>query len=319
MDLYFQSGEFYAEGSSTWWTLLELFISFLGILAGALVSIFVFWKGRRIEINSENERLNELEIFVKNYIRDLKIPIEKQVKSIEQTVEKLKSTSEQDYSPDNLVNLHMKGLLWINRGDLYKIFVTRKIGDKNVKAELFREFNAKCDYIDAFASDYKETFDFFMKKYEKYESDWNQNFKLITMLRNRMNKELLANLRINKDFRYPFADAFNKLFVGWAKIKDYREPFVASKELLAPIIELCEKSEMDDHTLKFIEISNECLHAQDNLLAIKGFVSTNFGNMKDKLLEAGQKLNEIVDKYDELKTDNSKSPSFIKSIFQTIE
>lgn len=318
MDFIFQSGEFYND-ESVWWTLLELLISFLGILAGALVSIFVFWKGQRIETNKEKERLNDLEQFVKNYIRDLKIPIDKQVKSLEETIKKLELPTEQDYSPDNMVNLHMKGISWINRGDLYKIFVTRKIGDRDLKGQLFREFNSKCDYIDAFSGDYKETFDYFMRKYEKYENDWNQDFKLITQLRNRMNKEFLAAVKLDKDFKYPFIEPFNVLFLGWAKVKDFREPSIAAKELLTPLIELCEKSAMDDYTLRFIEISNDCLHTQDNVVAVKNFIKANLGNMNKKLIEAGNKLSEIIDKYDELKTDDRKAPSFIESIFQTVD
>lgn len=317
MDFYFQSGEFYND-ENVWWTLLELLISFLGILAGAIVSIFVFWKGHRVETNNEKERLNTLEQYVKNYIRDLKVPIEKQVNSINETIKKLDLPTEQDYSPDNLVNLHMKGISWINRGDLFKAFVTRKIGDPALKTQLFREFNGKCDYVDAFSGDYTETFSYFMKKYEKYQDDWNQNFKLISHLRNRMNKEFLIKVKENKDFKYPFIEPFNALFLNWAKSKDFREPSIAAKELLTPLIDLCEKSQMDDYTLRFIEIANDCLHTHDNVLALKYFVKTNLGNMNTKLIEAGEKLNGIMDKYDELKTDNKEAPSFIKSIFQTV-
>ncbi len=57
---------------------LEILASFLGVFAGAGASIYVFRKGKIIEDRKDIERLNSLEQYVKDYIRDLSIPIKKQ-------------------------------------------------------------------------------------------------------------------------------------------------------------------------------------------------------------------------------------------------
>lgn len=131
-----------------------------------------------------------------------------------------------------------------------------------------------------------------------------------------MNREFLSKIKEDDKHTYPFIEPFNKLFIDWTKVADFREPGVASKAFLRPLIRLCENSKMDDNTLKFIEVGNECLYANDNLIALKAFVKTNLDNMNKKLLQAGEILSKIVDKYDEIRTDNKEAPSFLNFLFR---
>ncbi|MEI9921408.1 MAG: hypothetical protein WDO14_21875 [Bacteroidota bacterium] len=150
MDFIFQSGEFYGSESSIFWNLFEPIVTLFGILAAALISIYVFWKGEHLKLQADLDRLNGIERFTANYIQDLSKPLSKQIDTLAETIKKLSDTEDHDHAPQNLVNLHTKGLAWINKGDLFRIYIELKGGKKDEKLDLFREFNGHCDYIDAF-------------------------------------------------------------------------------------------------------------------------------------------------------------------------
>lgn len=298
------------------WKIAELIITFLGIVAGAGVSIYVFTKGQRLETEKELQRLNSLETYIIGFIKDLQIAVAKQSSSLLVIAEQLKTNSQQNVSAESIVTLHIDGVKWISQEDLYKIFVTRKIGKEETKKKLFQEFNAHCDYIGNFKSNWTNTFDYFQRKYETYEQSWNENFKLTSRLLDTMKVRYEETNKAGNDAPYPFLLEVDNLMGTYSKLPNYREPPVAVDNFITPLQVLCRATVGDNNAIHFLHYTNDCLHAYDNHQGLREFTIEQLTFINTGLLKAGTELLTVVDSYEKMPTVGSES--FIDSLRSSV-
>ncbi len=65
----------------------------------------------------------------------------------------------------------------------------------------------------------------------------------------------------------------DKLFHGWSQMKDFRERKVAVPSLLLPLQTLCRQTNGNPDAIKFLQLINGCLLADENIRHIKTFIS----------------------------------------------
>lgn len=140
MDIVFQSGEFYNTENNLW-TIVGLIVNFLGIVAGALVAIYVFKLAKSAEEKKENQRLLELEQYIRLAIANLSTPITQQLDALKDFYKELSKRNNVHHAPQEIITFHTKTMSWISHEDFHKIFVQLKTGDLVQKSELIRELN----------------------------------------------------------------------------------------------------------------------------------------------------------------------------------
>lgn len=272
MDIIYHSGDFYNEDSQIW-TLLNILASVVTGLISAWIAIYIFRRGVKIdklkEQKKEEERLKDLEEYIKANIELLSKPIDKQVESHLRLTKKLKSKVEQDYDPEEITSLHTKNLKRIDHTDLYKIFVTRKNGDLQKRAELFQNLSADIDFIDTSSRSFRGTLKYFKEKYELYISLWKRDMTKINELKNFINVDVEISKTVPEQDQ--FYVELNKIFKEFSKKKDYTEPDVAIVEFIAPLRQLCDNQEADRRVVLISNLSIKCFYAHQNLTALKHF------------------------------------------------
>ena len=302
MDIVFQSGEFYNEDNQLW-TLLNILASIATGLISAWIAIYIFRRGVKIEklreLEKEDERLRDLEEYIKANISLLSRPIDKQVESYLRFTKKLKSKVEQDYDPEEITSLHTKNLKRIDHTDFYKIFVTRKKGELQKRVELFQYLSADIDFIDTSLKSFRGTLKYFKGKYELYISLWNRNMTKINELKNFINVDVeIAKTVPEQD---PFYITMNKIFKEFPKKKDYTEPDVAIIEFIEPLRKLCDNQVADRRAVLMSNLSMKCFYAHQNLTALKHFTWRIIVDKAIQLRKSKKRMTKTLKEIDELK------------------
>jgi hypothetical protein len=262
---------------------VEIGVNFLGILTGAGISIVVFWLGIRAEKRKEIKRLRELDTYIKDELNNLRIPINAQIKSIKKFSMKLSKKENLDHAPEYYINLHSKNIKWISQDILYKIFITGKKGNIVKRSESFRKLNADLDYIDTVADDLKQSFNYFMETYSKNEKVWNDNMVAISTKKDDMAIQAKHELELDPNYDYSFLKSVDNLMYEWSMIENYREAYIAVENLLLPLQTICRASDSDPNSLLLLKYSNNCIHANENIIAIKHFTKRGILSMAVRL------------------------------------
>lgn len=299
MDFIFQTGEFINE-ESPFYTILGIVVSFLGILAGAVVSILVFKNGTDLERKKEEQRLSDLESYIKIGIEHLYNPINKQIEATKLFLRDLTATSEPNFAPEKIVSLHTKNIKWINPEDFHKIFIRNKGGSLIVKSGLVSNLNADFDYIDSVLPTLDETFKYFMAKFEKYEEEWNRNLRQMTEIKDRMQTEFELQRRQDPEAQYVFLSKLNALYNDWTRQKNFRQRHNSVEFFLSPLEDLCRKTEGDHFAFTMLTHATDCMYAQMNIYHLKRFINDTLIYMIRRLRKAERRIKYIVREFDKL-------------------
>jgi hypothetical protein len=302
MDIVLKFGEFYNDESDAW-RLLEVAGSVLGVFISAGISIWIFKRGikaeREKEALGEKNRLLELEEYVKGNVRLLDKPIDQQLRSYLQFVKKLKSKYDENYEVEQIVTLHTENLKQIPHTDLYKIFVRNKKGDINKRTELFQNLDADLQFVNEVNRSFGDTFNHFMRKYDIYVKDWNENLSKIGEANDLMYSEAKrAGLTVGTD---PFLDEFFPLFVSWSKLKKYQEWSVALPNLILPLQDLCRRHPADTRVPNILRYITNCIYAYENMKALKAFTWRVAARMAIRLRSARRRLDQTLKEFDTIK------------------
>lgn len=296
MDVVFQSGEF-INTENPIWTILGLVSSFLAIVLSSYIAIWIFRKGIEVEKQKGNERLKELEEYIRISIANLYEPIEKQIQSLKLFVLDLYKAGNFDHTPEGIVSLHTRNIKWISQEEFHKIFVGQKGGDLSMKSDLLRKLNADFDYIDVVNDTLKEHFQFFMRKYEKYEEDWNVSMKKMSEVKDRMQIELQIIRNQNPQFVYPFLSNLNQLYNTWTQQADYKESHVAVRTFLVPLEALCRATNGDHNALTILSLATDCRYADTNVNALKNFIRQAMIFKIRRLRKAERRLRYVMSEF----------------------
>lgn len=297
--------------------ILEFTGVFIGVVVGALVSIYVFWKGKADEVKTENERLLALEKFVKYEIRGLKIPINKQIKELDENIKKLGDAKDHDYSFLIISNLNTEGIKWINRGELHNLFVLRKSGEEKGKTEIFSEFISKCTALDKVDENLNTTIKLWNDKYGEYQSKWNNDLISIRNQYDSVRTEFERKVLVDQTFNYPFFKEFDKIMGEWSKLEDFKEKEVTVKQFLEPMQTACRKTNGDHFAINILHLVGDCLHTYENIVDFKSFIKSNFQSISDDLKKCEKVFQDAMNSYDAtFKTIQPKQENFLEFLLR---
>src|SRR5260221_11025758 len=267
--LIFQSGEFYNQnGNSNFWTIVGLFVTLSGIIAAAVVSILVIKIQQESDRRKEEQRLLDQERLIMDGLRALSKPIQDQIKTLVTLANKLKKPEDLDHSPDVFITLDSKALRETSYSDLYQIFVLRKKGTSEQKADLFTKFNSLTEYLKIFPSDYRLSFEYFQAKYERFEREWNEPVLQISRLRDQMLLNL-AQPNLAPEAR-TFFITIDNVFRQYVQQGNNLERYLVMRTLLSPLQVVCRTNAHPIGT-QFLWLAADALQARGNIVAITQF------------------------------------------------
>src|SRR5260221_4706299 len=246
-------------------------------------------------------------------LRALSEPLESQIKTLKNTASTLKKPEDVDHDPDVMLTLDSKALRETSYSDLYQIFIIRKKGTDKEKAELLTKFNSATEYLKAFGTDYRTTFQYFMTKFEKYEQDWNTAVNNTSKLRDRMIWAIN-----NTPMTLPTQQALIKVdsvFLDY--VNQHGNPLerhMVKQTLIDPLQIACKAANHPIAT-ELLWLTNDAIHANDNINALKSFTRRGVLKLAVRLNRNKKVLSNLLNRYNELQKASRQNRRFWEILF----
>ncbi|MDN5213001.1 hypothetical protein QQ020_13120 [Fulvivirgaceae bacterium BMA12] len=190
MDIIFQSGEFYGGDSSFWTNLINVVAAMLGAVISGLIAIWIFKKGLKEQAKREQDiktkRYKELESHFFHLISFMDSAINQQVNEIARSSQALKNFGNKKLALRIVPALNTNEVNSISNEDLYKMFVSNRIGEADDKASDFLNIKncfRHIDEIKIYFGNFNQTL---FKRLEENRLKWNQNLKALMELYNKL-------------------------------------------------------------------------------------------------------------------------------------
>ncbi len=242
MDIIFQSGEFYNEPDFIS-TLIGALSSLLGALISGLIAIWIFRRGIKQQEKKEIQRLQDLRIFYESTLNQLRVPIRKQIDSIQKFCKDLKRKEFDVFDFEFIIGLDLDHLSSISTQDLFRIYTEQ---NNPQKSELFHELLTQINLIAALKKSLREYFDEYLTNFKRFEKDFQTNAEEVVVLYTNFSSEAL---RVNPDdelivgIRDCFVERMR--LAQEQNIPDANDPYFVLEHLLNPIYNFISGHQMD--------------------------------------------------------------------------
>jgi hypothetical protein len=302
MDIVFQSGEFINQENPLW-SFLQLASSFLGIVASGWIALRVYRNGVRRELEKEQDRLTELEGYIKQNLLLLAIPVNKAVEEIKKYAKELaKKEVEKVGSPVKVASLHAKHLRNISHSDLYKIFITNKAGDIAKKTVLFHDLISHIEYVDSVQSFLEADFSELQVRRKEYEKSWFANIIEINRIVDEIGIPFFEERKRNPDhYEELFCEMDNICFLWKQEGTDSR--YFCYTKLLLPLFEYCRHRPHEPRAIKLLQPVSEAKRAFENTYHLHQFYRRSFLRNAIGLRRSAKKLLEITEEVGKCETE----------------
>lgn len=272
--------------------------SIIGSLAGAifsgLVAILIFYCGGRREKKREKKRENikryEIESFLKIQVKSLYDASNRQVDSLKFFVESLKNDSGDNFEIELISGFNPSDLFVIELVELFKILVTSRNGDIELKSQSFITFKNNVLLLIDIKNDLEKMIIDFKEKIYLYESEYKKCIRKIIQ----EYKEL--GIRYENQHLKSGQDTF---FENWVLIIDkwngIDEPLIIDvtyENLIKPLQEIIRQA-IENGDFRAIHIDNIVYDAIKHYNNYKKHLSNYhylFSDLIPKILESNQKV-----------------------------
>lgn len=293
IDIIFFPKDFTIESNSSIW--FDILLNVLSTAGGFGIAWVFFSRGRRRELQNENDRINEIAIYTRTKLTELSNGMDEQIKEILKFTKSLKKNRDLDYYFSMSPRFSSASFLLISRVDLYRIYVTQQAGnfDENVA-----NYNRLINIIDN-VTEYKgllsQAFLHFIERKEKFYEQWND----AVLSLHRVFDTYTANLRMQGE--NPANDAvlseFYRLKHEWSlKIRpandnNFNDLNIAYEEFIMPLYDFVQGHFADPRSQIFMNYILECIAAYKNIVYIKKFYRRNFTLNARKISKLKIRLN----------------------------
>jgi len=219
---------------------------------GTILSIYNFY-------SQKIKRLNDLEEYFKVIVEALNEPLKKQSNWLLKSANQLKKREFKNPKFKFNSDLEINNVNNINHSDLYKIFVSNRRGDSNIKISEFHRLRQALKFIDKIIPELQNTANEFKTTYnEKGQSLGKYYLKLINYHHKYKNKnQLMVKFgQLVDDLNVKLKQAKDK------NAPDYQNHYLILDTLIEPLFEYCKKNNIQmDSKLNSILTSHktECL------------------------------------------------------------
>lgn len=302
IDIVFQTGEFYYQNTSKWWT--AVLGSILGAVISGGIAIFIFNRGakrqKEKEIANETKRLAELKKYYCTLLHLIEEPLNQQRIAFIKFAKTLKEKKDQDYGLRMITSFNLENIKKVSHSDLYKIFVDNGKGDIENKTKKFQKLQASIDLLFSINSSYQDAFKDFLKKFEKHQLEWDLNLGIIgNIFDSMMVVAKNYKTRPNDD---PFFYGFDKLVFSWTQLEkegiNYKDRNIAYECYVLKLKELCKKYDSDLRIPDLIKFIMNCIYTYNDLEHLKYFYRKYFIESARKLNTARYSINSALQELD---------------------
>ncbi len=260
------------------------------------VTLLIFLLGlyinRRYDKYKEDKRLDELENYFYALTKLLSNPVEKLADEFRNFSKQLRDRKSRDFTFTVRSGIDfLRNLRNISHSDTYKIFVTRKSGMMQKKAELFYDLFRHIYMIEFIVGRYQIEFEFVTSEYRKKHQEWNSSINEIQ----RFFDDMLSNAKRNNITRQqdPFLSGFDDILAGWISVDDFRQMYVAVDNYVLKFKELCKTFSSDPRAIILLRPTLDCLRIYDDTEKLKNLYASHFEDCADKIIEAKNKIEPV--------------------------
>ena len=277
-----------------------------GITADAIfttcATIFIFTVGLyfkwRYDNYKENQKLKEKKEFYLATIRSLIEPIRKQAKLFEDLSNQIGGEEAGNFYFKEVKELYNKLSSFNNIDDLYKIFVNKDDSENEIK---FLQYSNIIDTI-GFLKEQREKSQLnhttFFSNFHRYEQEWNDAGFGIIMCYDTYASDFIEKKNIDKS-KDDFFTKFTFINHKWQKMDTCRNIYIAKKNMVNPLFDLCKKFISDKRALKLMDYLKKANFAFSNYIKIKDSYSKLFKEISDAYIVQSDKLEEAYNYYNE--------------------
>ncbi len=185
----------------------------------------------------------ELEEYYIEMLNALDDPLKEQIEALKKYIKVIKEERVTDYEMAVSTSLQLEKIERINHSDLYKIFITRRKGDKDKKIKAFINLDKALSLIKFFKDRRLTDFATFNAKFDDFQKYWRENIGEIQRLfESNLTYNQVHNIPPEED---PFLMKFDKIVINWHKkeddpnVENIRDPYFLLKEYVFPLRDLC--------------------------------------------------------------------------------
>lgn len=297
--IVYQNGEFIAKESSILGISIDTIFTVLTTLTIFIAGIIV---ERWIESNKERRRLKELEEYFIKLIEICEKSVLKQADGFKEFADKLVEKKDQHFHLLDVSAFSMEPMKEIDNKDIFAIYIKNKKGDVALKTELFRKLRGNIEHMDNIKLSYKNAFQVFIDKFDKFQNDYNENLKLTS--------EAYDNMRTYNEVNKvkPEADPFllklDEIRALWAGLEkegiNFRDRYVARDKYIEPVRNLCRDSIGDPRAVYVLKHIMECTYAFDNTEELKVFYSDHFLLDSKSLKKSMDEIKDCLNKFEKM-------------------
>lgn len=270
---------FHPSGNRIFWGIS------VDVIFTILTTITIFLLGyllnRWNEYRKEEKRLDELEDYFYFLFNQIKNPVKDEINILNELAEDTANKNKIQFTFKDNVNLDVTNLLNIPHSDLHKIFMMKKKGKLEEKANHFSNMINTLNYIWNLKKNIVINLEKFFSDFREYERNWTEAENSILRYYDSFRSyNIRLNFKLSSD---EFLYNFDRLIFEWNKFENSKNIYVAFENFIKPLKGICNRFESDEraNVIRQFVVSEE--FAFNNIDSIKKRYGERFNEDANKL------------------------------------
>jgi hypothetical protein len=232
------------------------------VLTPIIIFILGQWLLRRNDKIKERNKLYDIRLYFYSQVDTLIKATIKQKENLNVFIDKLKEERIQNLNFALSSDFQIKHLEALPKTDLFTVIVSKEKKNRDQRLSTFWKCQQSFDLVDWHSKNFQNRFDYIFSHSSDYGKLWNESIKYIGNFHDRWISEAInKGFDITKD---PFLSDVWKIFHEWVKYENFRDMYVADKQLIKPLIVHCKKQLPNYFALILLEELLKAKEAVDN-------------------------------------------------------
>jgi len=268
-----------------------------------VITIVIFSLGllisRKNEQCKEYKRLKDLEKYFYALLDILTAAVTRQIRAFEALVQQIKEETHQDFTIQIISDLNIGDVNRISQEDLFKIFITNKNENTDLKVKYFKEITKGLNIIKLVNESWKFDFREFLNTLKGYERQFYDNAELIgDFIDDMVSAANRTNYRRGID---PYLDQFNEIINLWERLDNRRGVYIMFKYLIRPLYKLCQDYPQDERNRQLLSPVTRCFYAFANYKNISSVYDKQLSEYIKNLRDANDTIEVNIEQFKQIK------------------